>query len=100
MTTAPIPPCECETCSGLRSAIAALELPVALTHDDGSLVMVDAGGTEISAAEAWLRRLIADTDRSTDQARALLAEISGTELGSGLTQERLRQIQRLVLDNA
>ena len=61
-TAAPVPPCDCETCSGLRSAIEKLELPTVLSHDDGSLVLVDAGGTEISAAEAWLRRLIASPD--------------------------------------
>lgn len=62
MAPTPSPPCPCPECSSLRNALATVELPTVLQHDDGSPVTVRVGDQTITprkgtcgwpSARAW-----------------------------------------------
>jgi hypothetical protein len=96
MTPVPHPPCTCAECAGLRDALAAIDLPTALVHDDGRPVLVKVGDAEITAAEAWCRVIAADPDTSPfqiDRAQKLLRKIHGR---TGLDDASLRDARELV----
>jgi hypothetical protein len=93
------PPCSCPECAGLRDAVAALDLPAALAHDTGLPVMVTVGDREMSAAEAWCRRILADPEAGLyvrDNAREILAAVTRRDTLGGLDARTLRDAQKLV----